>query len=114
MGAFVYRLELEDGTPADPAHAPHGRSRLPLRRCDPAGCQDAACGRRQRRRLRPGAGPGGRRHARAARPRGSSQPARSQATASSVPAQPIRATSDTHVGMAPLPGVCAARMPAMP
>ena len=70
MGAFVYRLELEDGTPADPAHAPHGRSRLPLRRCDPAGCQDATCGRRQRRRLRPGAGPGGRRHARAALPQG--------------------------------------------
>ena len=36
MGGFYFRLENEDGTPADPPNAAHGRTELAGRRHDPA------------------------------------------------------------------------------
>lgn len=35
--AFAYKLEREDGTPADPPTLPHGRIRVESRRLDSAG-----------------------------------------------------------------------------
>jgi hypothetical protein len=39
--AFTYKLEQEDGTPADPPDIPHGRTYLGGGWHDPAGAQDA-------------------------------------------------------------------------
>jgi hypothetical protein len=59
MGAFAFKLERLDGTPADPPSFKTTRARLEPRRHDSAGLeQDASGGSRSRRGRGPTAGTG--------------------------------------------------------